>query len=258
MPSPSSGPAQELKIPLGIVLVAIGLIVMLSAAIVWAISPSQMPALLERASVPPTPIPTATQPRSAVGDVTSVPILLPETPLLSASGELPSYATVEEAPKSYGVPIAGQPLRLIIPSLGIDAPVTRIGLLSVIENGQQFFQWNVPNGYTAGWHETSASLGQPGNTVLNGHNNIYGEIFRDLINLVIGEKVILYDVAGSSHTYEVTQQELLPENGEPFSVRLENARWIESTTDERVTLVSCWPYATNAYRLIVIARPIQQ
>jgi sortase A len=36
---------------------------------------------------------------------------------------------------------------------------------------------------------------------------------------------------------------------------VENARWIEPTEDERLTLVSCWPYETNAYRLVVVARP---
>ena len=73
--------------------------------------------------------------------------------------------------------------------------------------------------------------------------------------MAVGEQLIIHDAAGA-HAYEVEQQELLQENGQPLSVRLENARWIEPTSDERVTLVSCWPYATNSHRLIVVAKPV--
>jgi sortase A len=39
-------------------------------------------------------------------------------------------------------------------------------------------------------------------------------------------------------------------------VRLQNAQWIQPTTDERLTLVTCWPYNDNSHRLIIVARPI--
>jgi sortase A len=149
-------------------------------------------------------------------------------------------------------------VRLIIPKLNVDAAVHRSGLQTLFDNGLRYFQWAVPSGFAAGWHETSAPLGQPGNTVLNGHNNIYGEVFRDLVELDFGDQITLYDNEGQIYTYEVQQQELLAENGQPISVRIENAQWIEATEDERLTLVSCWPYATNAYRVVLIARPIAQ
>ena len=38
----------------------------------------------------------------------------------------------------------------------------------------------VPDFFAAGWHTDSTPPGFPGNTVLNGHHNIYGEVFRDL------------------------------------------------------------------------------
>jgi sortase A len=37
--------------------------------------------------------------------------------------------------------------------------------------------------------------------------------------------------------------------------RLENARWIGPFPDERLTLVTCWPYTNNTHRVIVIAKP---
>jgi len=38
-------------------------------------------------------------------------------------------------------------------------------------------------------------------------------------------------------------------------VRRQNARWIAPTTDERLTLVTCWPYTGNSHRLIIVAKP---
>ena len=113
----------------------------------------------------------------------------------------------------------------------------------------------MPSGYSVGWHNTSASLGEPGNTVLNGHNNIYGNVFQDLVDLAPGDEVILYD-SDKPHVFRVTQREILKERGQPLGVRVDNARWIQPLVDERITLVSCWPFTSNSHRLIVVAEPV--
>ena len=43
----------------------------------------------------------------------------------------------------------------------------------------------------------------------------------------------------------------------PLEKRIQNAAFIGTTGDERLTLVTCWPYAVDDHRLIVIARPNQ-
>lgn len=42
------------------------------------------------------------------------------------------------------------------------------------------------------------------------------------------------------------------------SALLENAQFMAQTDDERLTLITCWPYETNTHRLILIARPVVQ
>jgi sortase A len=42
---------------------------------------------------------------------------------------------------------------------------------------------------------------------------------------------------------------------EPEAVRLENAKWIGPFNEERLTLITCWPFNSNTHRLIVIAKP---
>ena len=238
---------------------ALGIIVLLIAVGYYALTPLALPERLELATVP-TLTPSVAAPlipeQASNQSTEEGPILLPETPL--EAGGLPSFAAVNDAPTSYNSAIPGQPVRLLIPKLNMDTAVHRIGLQAFFEAGTRYFQWAVPSGFAAGWHETSAPPGQPGNTVLNGHNNIYGEVFRDLVDLELGDQITLYNETGQLFAYEVQQQELLPESGQPISVRIENAKWIEATEDERLTLVSCWPYTTNAYRVIVIARPVGQ
>ncbi len=249
------------KLTIGLGLMAIGIIILSVAAGLWVLPALNPPEGFEPpngTSLAPdsSSIPAIPQ-QAAQPTAEAPPILLPETPL--EGGGLPSFAAVSDAPTSYNNPtVPGQPVRIIIPKINVDAAVHRIGLQTLFENGQRFFQWAVPSGFAAGWHETSATLGQSGNTVLNGHNNIFGEVFRDLVDLEFGDTLILYDNTGQTYTYEIQQQELLPESDQPISVRIENARWIEATGDERVTLVSCWPYATNDNRVIVIAKPVAQ
>ena len=90
--------------------------------------------------------------------------------------------------------------------------------------------------------------------MLAGHNNIKGEVFRYLVDVEEGDEVDLY-VGETIYRYYVEQKLLLKDTGEPLEVRLRNAQWIAPTEDVRVTLVTCWPYASNTHRVIVVAKP---
>ena len=51
---------------------------------------------------------------------------------------------------------------------------------------------------------------------------------------------------------------IVKDKGEPEAVRRANAKWIGPFNEERLTLVTCWPYNNNTHRLIVIAKPVEQ
>jgi sortase A len=148
------------------------------------------------------------------------------------------------------------PLRLIIPAIEVDAPIEPVGLQMIYEDDERYMQWMVPSGHSVGWHNSSASLGETGNTVLNGHNNIHGNVFQDLVDLAPGDEVIIYD-SDKPRVFRVTQREILKERGQPLGVRVDNARWIQPSNDERITLVSCWPSSSNSHRLVVVAEPVE-
>jgi LPXTG-site transpeptidase (sortase) family protein len=152
---------------------------------------------------------------------------------------------------------ATQPIRISIPALGIDARVQPVGSVLQESDGRDYFQWSTPDEYAVGWHDSSAPLGMPGNTVFNGHNNIYGAVFKNLADLELGERLILYD-ENRSYMYQITQRELFEEDGMPLKDRFWNARWMLPTSDERLTIITCWPNTTNSHRLVVIAHPIDE
>ncbi|MDQ7030011.1 MAG: sortase [Ardenticatenia bacterium] len=158
-------------------------------------------------------------------------------------------------PSAGGPPPADRPPdRIVIPSIGVDAPVEVMGWITKRDaNGNPYSEWLVPD-YAAGWHKNSALPGHVGNTVLSGHNNIKGEVFRYLADVKPGDEVVLY-VGETAYRYIVTEKYIVREKGVPYEQRLRNARFMAPTDDERVTLISCWPYETNTHRVIVIARP---
>jgi len=198
-------------------------------------------ATLALTSPPADPAPTV-EPTSPPAD--PAPTIEP-TPA-SRSAPAPTPTSADFAPDV--------PSRLTIPAIGLDAPVETVGWSVKVQNGQQVSMWDVPNRFAAGWLKTSARAGERGNTVLDGHHNIAGEVFRDLVQLKAGDTIQLW-VGSQSREYIVSLLKILPERGQPIAVRLENARWIQPTKDERVTLVTCWPYTNNTHRLIVVALP---
>ncbi len=148
------------------------------------------------------------------------------------------------------------PDRIVIPAISLDASVVPIDYIEVTFEDKLYEQWLAPDFRAAGWHKTSVGLGVPGNTVLNGHHNIKGEVFRDLYRVQKGDEIDVYS-GDQMFRYVVVFTAILPERNQPLEVRLANAQWIEPTEDERITLITCWPYESNTHRVVVVAVPIR-
>jgi LPXTG-site transpeptidase (sortase) family protein len=143
---------------------------------------------------------------------------------------------------------------LSIPKLDLYAPVIAVNLQDTVVEGVSAKQLYVPNAFAIGWSEASAPVGKPGNSVLVGHNNEYGEVFNNLWQLEIGDQIIVH-TASKERVYAVTETTMFQESGQSLELRQKNAAWINPTDDERITLVTCWPYYSNTHRFIVVAVP---
>ena len=141
-----------------------------------------------------------------------------------------------------------------IPKLELYAPVIAVYPQAKTIDGVAVNQLYVPNAFAVGWSAESAPVGEGGNTILVGHNNEYGEVFKNLWDLEVGDQIIIH-TASRERTYIVKETAMFQEFGEGISTRQKNAAWINPTRDERITLITCWPYFSNTHRFVIVALP---
>lgn len=94
-----------------------------------------------------------------------------------------------------------------------------------------------------GQHLGTPNPGETGNLVLSAHNDVFGELFRDLDKLKPGDEVILY-TEQKTYTYIVRQTQVV----EPTQVEV-----MAPTREPVVTLISCYPYLVDNQRIVVTA-----
>lgn len=171
-----------------------------------------------------------------------------------AEGEVSSGPPSPSVPDS-ALAETGSPTRIVAPAINLDSPVVSVGWKQILQSGKLISVWEVAE-YAAGWHKNSALPGAGGNVVLSGHHNTKGEVFRYIIDLEPGDTVTLY-AGDQPYTYTVESRIVVRDKGRSEEKRRENAQWIGPFPDERLTLVTCWPYTSNTHRVIVVAKPTE-
>ncbi len=149
--------------------------------------------------------------------VTSVPVLplLPPTP----------------DPRQAGAAaLAAHATGIVIPAIGVDAPVVHGVGAESLKRG-------------VGHYDGSANPGEVGNVVLAGHNDVYGEVFRDLVELKPGDDMTLFSQSGQ-YRYVIRGWRIV----DPSEVSV-----LEPSASPTVTLISCYPYRVDTQRIIVVA-----
>lgn len=188
----------------------------------------EVAAAIEQPTFTPTPLvmavvlPSGHIPPDAQGNTRPNEAEIPEhlRPMVQSLANLP-------------VPTPGpeQGIRIQIPAIGIDAPI-------VLGDGWEQLKKGVAQ------HIGTANPGQKGNMVLSAHNDIFGEIFRDLDRLQPGDQVIIY-THQRQYVYVVNRTQIV----EPTQVEV-----MAATKYPTVTLVSCYPYLIDKQRIVVFAK----
>ncbi|MFN8424334.1 MAG: sortase [Anaerolineae bacterium] len=130
-----------------------------------------------------------------------------------------STATATAArPAGAGRPTAAPtplppPDRIEIRAIDVDRPVVPIRwTTAVIDNDMFESVWKTADD-AAGWHETSARMGDVGNTVISGHNNIAGAVFARLNELRAGDTIALH--AGSAEVRYTVERTFIVQRPAP-------------------------------------------
>ncbi len=203
----------------GVLLSGLGMLRELNREVARALHPdTPTPTPLVMAVV----LPSGHTPPDAQGNTRPNEAEIPEhlRPMMQALAELP-----------IPTPGAEQAIRIQIPAIRIDAPVVQGDGWEQLKKG-------------VGQHVGSANPGQSGNVVLSAHNDVYGELFRDLDKLKPGDQVILY-TQQRQYVYVVDRTVIV----EPTAVEV-----MASGGSPTVTLISCYPYLVDKQRIVVFAR----
>lgn len=171
------------------------------------------------------------------------------TAVVLPSGHTPPTSPGGAAPNDDEVPVDLRPLlqsyqSLILPTRGPEQPrrldlpsLNKLNLPVVEGDGWEQLKQGV------GHHLGSANPGTTGNIVLSAHDDIYGELFRDLDRLQPGDEAILY-TATQKYYYRVVKIQLV----EPTDVAI-----MGPTARPTLTLISCYPYMVDNQRIVVTA-----
>ncbi len=157
----------------------------------------------------------------------------PDSPGGPAPAEIPAHLRgLVEAITPLPMPTPGpeQAVRIQIPGIGVDAPVIEGDDWEPLKQG-------------AGHHIGSANPGESGNCIISAHNDIFGEIFRDLPELDLDDAVFVH-TASQVYRYVVTQKRFI----EPTDVSV-----MYPTSSPVLTLISCYPYGIDSHRIVVTA-----
>jgi sortase A len=180
----------------------------------------------------PTPLPTAL--------ITAVVLPSGHTSPTSPGGARPNEDEIPENLRplvqslpAISVPTAGpeQARSIFIPALwNAPAPLVQGDGWEQLKKG-------------VGQHPGTADPGEPGNMVVSAHNDIFGELFRDLDRLKPGDEIRL-TTATREYLYRVTGTSIV----DPTDVGV-----MGPTTRATITLISCYPYLVDDQRIVVSA-----
>nr|MBC7245584.1 sortase [Chloroflexota bacterium] len=233
----------------GIGLVLVGILLLLLSIVWYALTPS--PSAKGRGEFF-TPSPSA---------AASVATLIPSAFAQATIRLAPTAAAIAtELPPPTPIPTAGPassrtsaPVRIVIPSISVDAPVVEVGWHVVWLEGEARGVWDTVAG-AAGHHRGSADPGHSGNCVLSAHSSdAGGAVFRRLDELAEGDLVQLYNLDGMCYTYIVTTVFTVDETGATAAEKRQHATWLDPTDQPVLTLVTCWPAWAYTHRIIVRA-----
>jgi len=214
----------------------------------WTPTATSLPGFTSPTAPTLTPTPARTRPpATATATSAATPAAIQR---IDAAGPEP-VATIAPLPPGQG----RSPVRIIIPSLGLDAPVKPMGWRVIGDHTE----WSLPD-FAAGHHIDSAFPGESGNVVISGHHNIGGSVFASIsrigepgVPLGLGDEIILEDELGRRFVYRITGWRRIPEADASSPSRQENASYLLPTDFPQLTLITCWPANSNTHRVIVIS-----
>lgn len=172
---------------------------------------------------------------------------LMRTAFYSPEKEIPLSTTPSSASERSSTAL---PQRIIIPSLGIDAPVREVGIAA---SGNMAVTASYRD---VGWYKLGTVPGERGSAVMAGHldNGFgFGGVFKDLGKLRPGERIIVRRTDGTEAVFRVEERRSYP------YLEVPTETIFNATDGIRLNLITCagsWVSGKKTYdrRLVVFTK----
>jgi sortase A len=194
----------------------------------------------EAAAVVATPAPTTTPPVSVQPAAPWIDAVIlpgghtpPDARGFSQPEPIPEHLQARLAaitPQPVPTPGPEHAMRIVVPAIGVDHPVVEGDDWEALKLGVGHTPWSV-------------NPGEAGNCILSAHNDIFGEIFRRLSEMELGDEIFVHTGA-QIYRYVVKATRVI----EPTQVEV-----MYPTRDPVLTLISSYPYLVDTKRVVVIA-----
>lgn len=202
-----------------------------SATATGAASPTAAPATATGASATPV-VPTAT--------------VAPTAPIAPTATVAPSPTDVPTAaPTVAAVPRAGQPVRIQIPSIKVDAAIEYVGLTP---EGNM----DVPKNYdNTAWYAPGARPGDVGNAAIAGHvdSKTGKAVFWDLAKLKPGDEIFVVGDDGVTRRFVVASRDSYERTNAPLQ------QIFGPTSERHLNIITCdrtTPFSNGAYAANIV------
>jgi len=170
------------------------------------------------------------------------------TPPANAPG-IPANAPIATPPGAGGTENIGAPVRVRIPSIGVNALIEPVALTATAA-------MDTPkNPLDAGWYDLGPRPGETGSAVVDGHVDWYNggaAVFANLDKLMAGDKIMINDASGATLTFTVRESLRYDPSADATAV------FISNDGLAHLNLITCdgvWEKQTKQYskRLVVFA-----
>lgn len=195
-----------------------------------------------------TPTPTATPTTPNVTATSSAPPAATVTPVGAVTPAAPSATIAPTAvvtPTTPAVPRAGQPVRVQIPSIKVDAAIEYVGLTP---EGNMDTPKNYDN---TAWYEPGARPGDVGNAAIAGHvdSKTGKAVFWDLAKLKAGDEIFVVGDDGVTRRFVVAGVDSYGRSAAPLQ------QIFGPTSERHLNIITCdstTPFTNGQYAANVV------
>ena len=124
----------------------------------------------------------------------------------------PPTSASPASPREPGMPTS-VPVRLVIPAIGVDAPLIRVGQVGHSVGVPPLGDLNL-----AGWFDRTVTPGQTGPSLIDGHVESYAgrSVFFNLKNLKLADQIRVLRADGTTAVFRVTWVQIVAKAAFPW------------------------------------------